>query len=449
MVDAFWLIALGIWVLYLGFALLNKNGIWGALCLFAFLSPLIPIQVGGNISGEAPFLSIHRVLLSVVFLLWFLQTSLSKDPIRVPYRIAILALALLLGLSTLFSLDVGASAKNIVRWLVELLGLYVLTFNLAQNRVSVVTLLHGMVASGFLVAVLAVIQAFTGFNPYNLISASREGMFSFGAAFRFESLRLITVSFSNHIQLGGYLVLLLPYVVFLIRYTKHQLFLKTGFVFMVFAAILTTSRGAWAGAGVALAIVSLKTKEWKWLCLVGLLLLVFLIQPFVAQDIRTQILILTSPDLYSPEVLQRTPGIRVALYQLIILSSLQGSVRQALFGTGLHTYANFPITGLLQGKNYSFSDGATLLKLYREMGILAFTCLIGLLTAVLVNLWRNTHVDEDQWRRDLGRAVVASVIGFLVVSLLSMDIISYPVTGELFWIALGIGTWLSMSAEKQ
>jgi len=259
------------------------------LVLLILVILFIPIR-RYTLPGDLPFeLEPYRLLVALVLAAWL--TSLLIDP-RVRLRKSGLEGAILLfSLAALASLLVNPQrvatvepevVKNFMFFLSFFLVFYLIV-SVIRSYTDVERLVRVLVAAGAVVGIFAVIEARTGFNPFNRLGE----IIPFLDPFRFpqppqRGARLRTFGSAQHpIALGAVLIMLVPLAISLFRIT-HRTRWALATVLLVVGAISTVSRtSVLMLAAIALTFLWIRPRETKrlWPALVPALLVIHFALP--------------------------------------------------------------------------------------------------------------------------------------------------------------------------
>jgi hypothetical protein len=243
-----------------------------------------------TLPGDLPFeLEPYRLLVALILAAWL--TSLLIDP-RVRIRKSgFEGPILLFSFAVLASLlvnprRVASVEPEVVKNLMFFLSFFLLFYlivSVIRSYADIERLLKLLVAGGTIVAVLAVIEARTGFNPFNQLA----GVIPFLEPFHFPTppgrgARLRTFGPAQHpIALGAVLVLLVPLAIALFRITRRPRW-ALATVLIALGAISTVSRTSVIMlAAIAITFLWLRPQETKklWPALLPALILIHFALP--------------------------------------------------------------------------------------------------------------------------------------------------------------------------
>jgi len=252
----------------------------GAIALIA-ASVLIPNGVSLYFGPTLPLLTFQRVMLVVL-----VAAALTHAPGRfvsaltgAPRIRLVLAMTLALGVATALSSEPAVSQREFLSERGIGLPLYFAAVWLALgDEPAVHRMLRAFVAVAAIVLVLAVVEAATGRSvvaQLQLLPAAKLEALGYHADLeRRVGLPRVQSVFQHPLQLGAYLVALIPLVAVLRRYAATlwgRGFYAVVFALGLFALAFTWSRGAWAALLLALLwLGGHGVRRWMLVAVLGL-----------------------------------------------------------------------------------------------------------------------------------------------------------------------------------
>jgi len=254
-----------------GVAIVGLAALWlavdfraGAIALIA-ASVLIPNGVALYFGPTVPLLTFQRLMLVVLVVAALVHTPSGyfRALFAAPRIRLLLATMLVLAVATVLSTDPSASHREFLSERGVGLPVYFAAVWLALgDEASVHRMLRAFVVAGAIVLVLAVVEAGTGRSvvaQLQLLPAEKLDALGYHAELeRRAGLPRVQSVFQHPLQLGAYLVALIPLVVVLRRHATafwgrawYTIVLLLGLCALVF----TWSRGAWAALLVAVLLV--------------------------------------------------------------------------------------------------------------------------------------------------------------------------------------------------
>jgi len=355
-----------------------------------------------------PQLTIFRLILIILFLFWFKERRLGRFKSPVPFS----RLFLLWGLVNLFSLfftdiSFGRSLKRYLDFVLEFWGFYIIATTVITTRVDALKILRAAVTGLGVVAVLAFVEKYTGFNPTDLlVSAGDEA----------RNLRDVTATYQHRILLGTGLAMGLPLALVLAAYgsTASRKLLYIGITAMLAGGCyFAHSRGPWLGVAIAaVVLLMLSTRKIRnaviWIMAVTVLVLV--LRPGVFETIISSVKATANPD----SLKGGTFMYRFELWRVAWTEICKSPIR-LLFGYGQGAGLEKEIEWDL-----SFRDKTTQIwswdnhyayDLY-QTGILGFGVKVALYIAIVHTVYRSL-CRASASHRDLLAGAFASMLVFL------------------------------------
>jgi O-antigen ligase/Tfp pilus assembly protein PilF len=402
--------------------------------LWILLVVLTPLWV--NPWAQQPFelakVTLARTLIWVLFGLVLVRSHRAGpslwDSVRTnPLAMPVTLLAVVIVVTTVTAVDWRLSlwgSYDRAQGAVTLLS-YLLLFFLASHQLRSLSrarlVMQAMVACGGALALLGIAQAL-GWNPFNFLSDARSQIY-------------ITLGRANFV--GAYLAMLSPLALAMMlqaRDRRRQIGFGVVLAAMVIVIVLTTSRGAWVAAAVALSIVAI---SW-WGHHISVRL------RYVAWS-AIILLVLSGPiAVFLPNVAQSgSSAARTSIWQ----GSLELIAQRPLLGYGADSMgivfpAVYPPELVYDLGRDFFVDRAHNLILDWGIasglpGMIAFGLIVVLFVQVV---WGAIAVEPSGPKRALLIAILASVLGNLTNNLVSFDVTT---TAAATWLLMGMGIALT------
>lgn len=214
--------------------------------IFILIYPLLPYLFGINIGGGVPVFRAHRIAILglMVFLMSkglliryyteFIKTNLFSYPL--------LFVILSSFLTAFLSKAVMSTFFFIFSFIFELLLLAVVVFSIFRTREDIESLIKTLCVSALLLCVFGLVEKITQFNVYTTFGAfSPELSRALSLQIRDGTVR-IQGPFDHSIAFGGYLVAMLPLIMY--RYRGNIVYFNAVLAMIMAAVISTQSRSA-------------------------------------------------------------------------------------------------------------------------------------------------------------------------------------------------------------
>ena len=375
----------------------------------------VPVACSIDLGANLPLISLQRLLASPLIVILAFQVWLSRGPLlRIPGMLPLCLMGAGMGLSALFSAYPSSAAtfKAVSFWIEEI-GIFTLAFAVLTSRRRIKVLVLGLCCTLAVVLGYMAIEFATRRNPLAEAALSfREGLvFDYTLGERFGLRRLQSV-FRNPLDLGVYLLLVVPLALTLVSWRRPALKV-VGVVLAVvglMGAVLTGSRMVFytfVATGMAYVVI---TRRWMLGltaillagCIAGIasILLHFPVLEFLVTSAFNPNLYLLDVGGSSVESLSRVTGEHIALW-----------MERPLFGWGVST---FPPTGMnFDPMRVGFGEQGISLLL-AETGIVGFGGFVIFVAALLRRLWRGIADPSAAWGRPLAIACFSATVGYIV-----------------------------------
>jgi hypothetical protein len=255
------------------------KGLAYAVFLCVSMSTFLRIPLPGSL----PQLTVFRLILVVMFLFWLRLPSLKERISALPHSRCFW----FWGLANLVSLllttaDFVPSLKRYLDFVLEMWGFYLILGTSIETRDQAFALLRSAVAGLGLVALLAFVEKYTGFNPVRYLAISDDEAASF---------RDVVATYQHRILLGTAMAMTMPLAFVLANRAAvpRQKVLLWGITLGSAAACyFAHSRGPWLGtalAGTVLILLGGSKIRRGMICIFALTLAVLLARPGVYETL--------------------------------------------------------------------------------------------------------------------------------------------------------------------
>jgi O-antigen ligase len=418
--------------------------------IFLVIIFLLPLQFALNL-GENVDLVTTRVLVPAVFLLWLIR-GMAEKKIWILNRAETwlgITFLFLATLSLLGGIDPSKGIRKIL-YLFSIVPLYFVAADLSRDRTFRTWIIRTIWASGTLAAAVGLAQFllpfFIGLNPALKIWKNIAPFFlgsSFGKLVTADPSWLVNISGDTWMRAFGFFpdphvfsfFVSLCFFVGLGYFAweenkKWKVFIGAGEIIMFISITLSFSRGAYlgimAGGLFLLAVLLIRSRNFKKMAAVGAILIIFT-AVFFQGTIRSRLVSAFNFKEGSNAERAKNWG-----------QALDAAGRYPLFGVGLGNYSSYVDPS--SGERSSIYAHNLFLDVAAETGILNGIIFIFL---ILCAIWRNIG------RKDtLGLGLAAGLVYFLVHGVFDTPIWSPQVTVMLLVvIALG-ATTIKLKAQN-
>jgi hypothetical protein len=369
-------------------------------------------------------------LLGMGFLGWWISArlvpGLGVPRGRQPIRIGLYAFALSVGASYLTGAlrpMTGEEASSSARGLLTVCawaGIVLVTMDGLSTRAALDRLLQAVVRAGIFLAVLGLIQFFSGWNPATLIQI--PGLHfnsSFGSTIARDSFTRVQGTATHAIEFGVVLAMVLPLALHYAWFApEHRRRRWVGVLLIGFALPLTVSRSAIAGLLIVIVVMFISWPPHRRRQ-------VLLVLPFVAVALKLLIpgLLGTIRGLFlnfsaDPSTQGRTDDYAALSYYV---------GHSPFFGRGISTFIP---------ELYRTLDNAYL-GWVLEAGVVGLAVLIGwMLTAIGLALRIRLRSSTDERSRDLAAALMAGLLS-AAFNFGTFDALGFAICAGLFFLLVG------------
>jgi len=222
---------------------------------------------------------------------WIQNTEIKKSFSNIPLIGILTLISLAFGVSTVFATDLMVSFKRYLYFLIESFVFYFIIISSIQNDDDIGKIIKTVIISLSVVALLGILQRYTGFDPTSLFGSGKAYDFEL-AATRYHDSNAITSTYDHRIlfgtamAVGSIIVLLYPSTDD--RLTKRVLHVFL-YGIMLSSLYFSFSRGPWLAFLIASGFIILTGNKpfiKKSLIFVGLFALLFVLRPGIQETIK-------------------------------------------------------------------------------------------------------------------------------------------------------------------
>ena len=403
------------------------------LALGVALIVALPDSLRLSFGGGIPELTIQRLILITLLATWLTARRSFELHVRVPFLPVLLCLGGAQFISFILSVSHGASLKSFFAFSLEIFAFYVVVAQSLLNRERIVSLLQVLVSALAIVAVVATIERFWGFN-LSLFLVYGDG------ATQQDSV----ATYPHRILLGYAMAMIVPIILALIEREfdpRKRKLLWTFLVLTIAACYFANSRGPWSGlifATIAMIVFGSPGIKLRFAAIAMLALLVVAIRPGVRETLISAFESTFQPD----SVKGKSYEYRWHLWN-VAYSEISKSFERFLFGYGglstetmdLGSYFEKESGGTTALLGYTSWDNQLACDLI-EFGSVGFAIESVLLLSIFIALvsmwWRSRGVDAT-----LMLAFVASCTVYIYA--LSNVYVFSPQLKCFFWALVACG----------
>jgi hypothetical protein len=294
-----------------------QKGFCAALVLFTLMPSTLALQAG------AFELTFQRILLVVVTLFWVRWLVSRRQPIEIPFVRLVAAWWVANLLAFIFAVDHGLSVKWLLSFSTEIVLFYMIVSTTLTDAESLSGAFRALCISGSVIAILGVIEYYTGFNPalqwMGIIEPKDDTD--------------VIVTFRHRILFGYSMAMSFPLLLTMACRAQARMAVMIGIVLLTIAACyFSGSRGPWFSVAIAGAMMYVfgSQKIRKVLRIFAYLaVLMIIVRPGVRDTIRDLTESTFDPDSYRG----RSYYYRKELWP-VALSLAEVSPVRTLFGYG-------------------------------------------------------------------------------------------------------------------
>jgi len=223
-----------------------------ALAVFFWVSMTTFVRI--ELPGSLPELTIHRLILGSVFCFWLLDKKKTKSRWHVPFLGYFVFWALANAVSLLSTeIDFVTSLKRYLDFVLETGLFYVVIASALREEEQSLRVLHAAVLGLSLVAILAIIEHYTAFNPVD--------RFIPGYVRDDQGVHDVNSTYQHRILLGTAMAMGLPLAFVPLwrtggfRWSRSRIWLVV--CLLAAGCYFSMSRGPWIGFGLTLLVLAL------------------------------------------------------------------------------------------------------------------------------------------------------------------------------------------------
>jgi O-antigen ligase len=426
-------------VIVLSLVVASRRRLENALPAFCFFLVLMPLEARIVIPGLFDF-NTMRVSLLTLLVLYLLRREPNRDnPIPLK-RLMVLHIGWAV-CSTLYSLSVATSAKQLISQVLEYYLLYFLMVKTITNVKTLYNIVFAMIMAMSICCIFGLLEAYATWSilrifPSNLWITYNGGVdplyIEWGRGLRIRS------TFPHPILFGDALAMSIPLTLYLLSVWERKwqrALLWVALVLMFWAIYKTSSRGPWIATGLCsgLLLVMIHNRVRKYLLTIALLaIVVFVARPGIWATIE---------GLYQASTDATSPVGSSYLYRDALLDAVRNSVAKepgrALLGYGLGTFRELglDIDFLDSVRHWYTCDNNWAAFLY-ETGYVGLALIGALLFKALLmafQSYRNLPLPENYF----SGVIFISLTGFYFL-LLSVAGYSWGQQGYMAWILISL-----------
>lgn len=432
----------------------QNKGYYDAIIASTFFLIFAPYNIFLDIGGGLPKLYVHRIIIILMLWFWIKNTSLSKKIISIPSIKPFLLVIFTAIISTTFSLVFIASFKNLLSVIIEEFIFYIImitslsSLKLEKKMGIQMKLIHAVIISLICVALLGVIERFTGFN-FATYFPSHVVLPRFVEANFYVYKGRITSTYPHPILLGYGLTMGWPLLLALMcvgDYKRARGYLGLGFLVLGSGIYFTESRGPWLGSILAgMVILGFGTIEIKRKVLfAGIILIGVLIgRPQITNTIM---------NLWAVSRDVRTLRGSSLNYRLELwgkaYSEISKEPMRLFFGYGdlSHEYVNWSGYEKKTGRlSYFWSWDSEYAAILLDRGFVGSIAFAWLYLSVLLKM-ASRCVNSVAVKRDTMSALLAGT--FVYIFMMTNVKVFSPQVIFLFWITVSIGMTLDSELDR-
>ena len=434
---------------------------WG----LGLLILLIPFQIYFKLYGHI-HISVAQVLMGILFVVWlwkrYLNLKIDKNfkLVDSPLNIPVIFLVSVMIISVCISTNILESSKYAIKW-ISFITLYFIVVDNIKEWKQIKYLIIIIMITGIFLAILGIVEYSLGAKKMlNFVSTSPIAPLimepdtlntrlppgnSFNWYLRIkDGLKLRAFgTFISVVTFSAYLGLIIPLVMGWIHHKmslKQRVFWGGSLILMLYVLVLTITRSAWLGLGVAITFMALIKKRLKSLLLfcilVGVLIFIsWLIFPGFIITLKGRFFLMFKP----------TSQMGRITYWLAALKIIK---TQPVFGVGLANYKYGFAKYVGDIGLVSHSAHSNYLQIGAEMGLLGLASFIWIIITGIQTSWRifksTINRDMSYW----GLGFLGVWIWFVVQSFFSPYFFGNKYS-MLFWIVAGLNMCVYRLCKRQ
>lgn len=437
-------------VIVLSLVVASRRSLENALPVFCFFLVLMPLEARLVIPGLFDFNTMRLSLLTLL-ILYLCHGRASNNDTPLPLKSLIILHISWAVCSTLYSLSVATSAKQLISQVVEYYLLYFLFVRIITEVSTIYNIVFAMVMAMGICSIFGVVEVYAHWSilrifPQNLWITYNGGVdplyIEWGRGLRIRS------TFPHPILFGDALAMSIPLTLYLLSIwerRRDRILLWMSLVLMFWAIYKTSSRGPWIATALCgvLLFIMVRNKVRNYLLVIAMMAAIVLVaRPGVWATIA---------GLYQSSTDASSPVGSSYLYRDALNNTVKDAVRKepgrALLGYGLGTFRELglDINFLNTVQRWYTCDNNWALFLY-ETGYIGLLLIAALLFAAL---W---VAFKSYWQLPPPEGYFSAVI-FISLSefyflLLSVAGYSWGQQGYMAWILISVAVSYSHIAMQ-
>lgn len=437
-------------VIVLSLVVASRRSLENALPVFCFFLVLMPLEARLVIPGLFDFNTMRLSLLTLL-ILYLCHGRASNNDTPLPLKSLIILHISWAVCSTLYSLSVATSAKQLISQVVEYYLLYFLFVRIITEVSTIYNIVFAMVMAMGICSIFGVVEVYAHWSilrifPQNLWITYNGGVdplyIEWGRGLRIRS------TFPHPILFGDALAMSIPLTLYLLSIwerRRDRILLWMSLVLMFWAIYKTSSRGPWIATALCgvLLFIMVRNKVRNYLLVIAMMAAIVLVaRPGVWATIA---------GLYQSSTDASSPVGSSYLYRDALNNTVKDAVRKepgrALLGYGLGTFRELglDINFLNTVQRWYTCDNNWALFLY-ETGYIGLLLIAALLFAAL---W---VAFKSYWQLPPPEGYFSAVIfislsGFYFL-LLSVAGYSWGQQGYMAWILISVAVSYSHIAMQ-
>jgi hypothetical protein len=417
-----------------------RKGFEAALPYAAFFLSVLPQESRIRLSGTFDLYSSRVVL--VTLLLLFLAYRRKPKIRQLPLRKLIWCHVSWALLSTLFSIVLVTSTKQLIAQVLEYYLLYYMILRTITHTGTIRKIAFAMVAGMAVCSVFAVFEIYARWSILSIFPANLQLTYGTGNtlyAEMFDRGLRARSTFPHPIHFGATLAMMMPAALYLTVSSKNlwkRIFLNSSLLLMLWALYKTGSRGPWLAAACALGILTFaagrKVRK-RVLAVVVLACGVLLLRPGILETLSNMYTATMDPNTMMGSSFEYRP----ILFHTV-MKALDADPPRAVLGYGLGSFRDkgliLDIPGIETHRWYTCDS--TWILFWYETGYVGLLLLAGLLWTPAFGL---LHAFRRLPKSDRYFCLVlfSSLVAFYVV-MLSVAIYGWGQSGYMLWIMISL-----------
>jgi hypothetical protein len=417
----------------------SRNHLENVLPVFTFFVVLMPLECRLVVPGVCDFNTMRVGLLTLLIL--YLGRRQERNPRRIPLKTLMLMHVGWAVCSTIYSLSVVTSIKQLISQVLEYYLMYFLFIRIITRLQTLYNIVFAVSMAIGLCCTFSLLEAYANWSILRVFPSSLWITYNGGVDPLYiewgRGLR-VRSTFPHPILFGDALAMSIPLTLYLlsvweVRWQRLLLWIST--VLMFWAVYKTSSRGPWLATGMCLMFLFLliNNRVRKYLAVLILMVVVVLAtRPGIWKTVA---------DLYDSSTDSTSPVGASYLYRDTLTASVKAAVAKdagrALLGYGLGTFRELglDITFLGVTQRWYTCDDNWAAFLY-ETGYVGLFIIGALLMAPLYIAFRS-YRRHPRPHNYLSGVLLISLVGFYFL-LMSVAGYSWGQQGYLSWILISL-----------